>query len=108
MWQNPGMGRDIPPQTIAEALDFGWTALAFVCDRRACGHQGRIEFASLPQRMHCRPLASLFARCVCGKCGARPSYALLATACIAPDGREYWEEKKVDFHENLTLRPSRE
>jgi hypothetical protein len=50
----------------------------------------------------------LFAHSVCGKCGARPTFAFLAAAFAAPDGNEQWEEKKVEFYEIRTFRPSRE
>jgi hypothetical protein len=102
------MGREIPPQTVGEALDFRWTALSFICDRPFCGHRGRIDLAPHAERDRSRPLASLFVHAVCGKCGARPSFAFLAAACTAPDGGGQWEEKKVEFYENRTLRPSRE
>ena len=95
------MGREIPPQSVGEALDFGWSTLAFVCPSRACGHEGQIDLAALP---HGRPLAGLFARCVCGRCGTRPSSAYLAVRI----GPQSWRRKRVDVFEGRVLAPPRE
>lgn len=84
------MWREAPPQSIGQALDLGWTALAFTCPRRSCGHEGRVDMDALPRR---QPLASVFARCVCGRCGSRPSSAFLAVQ-VSPDT---WRRKELDL-----------
>lgn len=95
------MGRDNPPQTIHQALEFGWTHLSIEC--RRCKHEGKIDFA---QHMLRRPgsLFSLFGCTVCARCGARPTTASLAFKL--DDGR--WHTKRVDFFEGMVIRPSRE
>jgi len=95
------MGREIPPQSVGEALDFGWSTLAFVCPRRTCGHEGQIDLETLP---HGRPLAALFVRCVCGCCGTRPSSAFLAVRI----GPQSWRRKRVDVFAGRVLAPPRE
>jgi len=95
------MGRAIPPQSVGEALDFGWSALAFVCPRRSCGHEGQLEIASLPRR---HALAAVFARCICGRCGTRPASVYLA----ARIGSGPWRRKRVDVFEGRVLAPTRE
>lgn len=95
------MGRDNPPQTIHQAIEFGWTHLSIIC--RRCRHEGQIEFAKHILR---RPgsLYSLFSCTVCAKCGARPTTASLAFR-LADDR---WHTKRVDFFEGMVIRPSRE
>ena len=84
------MRREVPPQTVGEALDLGWSALAFECARRSCGHEGHIDLETLPRR---RLLAAIIARGVCGRCRARPSNVYLAVRI----GPEAWRRKELDL-----------
>ena len=84
------MRREVPPQTVGEALDLGWSALAFACPRRACGHEGRIDLETLPRR---RLLSAIIARGVCGRCRTKPSNVYLAVR-IGPDA---WRRKELDL-----------
>ena len=102
------MSRDNPPQTVAEALEWGWIALAFTCAHRSCGHEGRVDLAGLPEWSHRRSLAAVFARCVCSRCGTHPTTAKLASRDSGSDAPEVWFEKRVDFFEDKVLRPTRD
>jgi hypothetical protein len=97
------VGLDKPPQSVSEALDYGWTGLSFEC--RRCKHQGRIDLAKFDGgTWRGVPLASLFARCVCSECGTRPITAKLAQ--LVKD--DCWFEKRVDFVGLEVIRPTRE
>ena len=97
------MGLDKPPQSIREALDYGWTGLSFEC--RRCKHQGRIDLAKFDDgSWRGIPLALVFARCRCSRCGTRPITAKLAQ----PTKDERWFEKRVDFVGLEVIRPTRE
>ncbi|WP_448952099.1 hypothetical protein [Labrys neptuniae] len=95
------MGRDNPPQTIHQALEFGWTHLSITC--RCCRHEGQIGFE---QHILRRPgsLYALFGSVVCAKCGTRPTTASLAFKLAG----DRWHTKRVDFFEGMVIRPSRE
>jgi hypothetical protein len=95
------MGREKPPQTVGEALDWGWSALAFVCPRHTCGHEGRVDLSGFERRLL---LTTVFDRCVCGRCGTKPSTARLAAQLPSGD----WHAKRVDFFESRVLAPTRE
>lgn len=95
------MGREVPPQSVGEALDFGWSALAFECPRRSCAHEGRIDLVDFPRA---QGLTLVFARCVCSRCGTKPSTAWLAAELDASG----WRKKRVDFFEGRVLAPTRE
>jgi hypothetical protein len=96
------MGRDAPPQTIPEAIEMGWTALAFHCNR--CKHDGTIDLARFATLNPSRSLAWLFWRCRCGKCGCRPTYARLALPIR--DGS--WHYKRIEVDGDMIRRAARE
>lgn len=97
------MGRDQPPQTVLEAIEFGWTHLSFECRNKRCNHAGRVPL--MPYILRSRfPLGELFERCKCGACGRRPTTASLAFEI----GPGHWHEKRIDFFEGMVIRPSRE
>lgn len=98
------MALDLPPQTIAEALEFGWTHLSIDCP--SCNHTGRIELSSRESRQP-QLLAALFAKVKCSRCGLFPTTAKLA-APFTVSARQCWHEKRVDFYEGRVIRPSRE
>lgn len=96
---------DDVPQTVAQAVEMGWTALAFEC--RACKHEGHILFGDLVQKRRANwRLASVFARARCSECKLRPSAGKLA-ASINLDGLISWHEREVLFMDGFVVRPGR-
>lgn len=97
------MSLDQPPQTVASALEYGWTHVSVTCPY--CQRTGRFDLAKWRGRGSGH-LAEFFVRLKCSRCGQDPATTKLA-ARIDGD-RVRWREKRVDFFEGRVIRPSRE
>src|SRR3982750_504313 len=102
------MGWERPPQTVGEALDGGWTALALTCANPRCRHAGRVDLAALPARRRAESLALLASLCPCSRCGGAPSVVQLALPVPTGEGGVHWHCKRIEIDEGRVVRPSRE
>ncbi|MFC2248565.1 hypothetical protein ACETRX_02955 [Labrys portucalensis] len=103
------MALDKPPQTVEDALDWGYTHLEFTCKRKRCQHVGHVPLAPFNVVLGFRRMTlwDVFSRCKCSRCGLRPITGSLAIAREI-NGEKGFYAKRVDFYEGMTLRPSRE
>lgn len=95
------MGHDAPPQTVGEALEFGWTAMVFECSRRRCRHKGQFD---LIEFRGSASLAQVFRLAVCCQCGGRPTYARLVLQLESGS----WHYKRIEIDGDRIRRAARE
>ena len=100
---------DEPPQTIRDAMSLGWTALTVECPScrwAGCPKEGRLLFRDvLEQRGNC-PIATVFAKAKCSRCGRRPNNGKLA-ASVEFGNLTSWHERQVLFIDGYVVKPGR-
>ena len=82
------IGADRPPQTVGEALKFGWRWINLQCVM--CRRKGRVTFDGRPPDMS---LARLIRRAKCEACGSKQAHASLVAISI------YEKEIRVEGNE---------
>lgn len=93
------------PQTMREAEAAGWQGLSLYCLR--CRRQIVRSWGYLRARTDEETLVGVFAHCRCYLCGRRPSIAKLAVNVPTAWG-SWLREKRIEFSDGRTVRPSRE
>ena len=96
---------DDVPQTIGQAVEWGWSWLSAKC--RGCRHHGQIKFAPYLASHAATRLSLIAGKVVCSKCRSRLLDFGLGTY-ITGQGQPRQESRQIAFVHGETVKPTRD